>query len=108
MDPKELGSATLVASWLQKSLPEFLTKQQKDNVRLLFEWLVSVDLLVYYFQSKENCFKIWSLYRVFPKCEYCSGTSMHSVCVKALSSNGTCFGDASDRKLAEVVRLHAF
>jgi len=40
MDPEELGSTTLVTSWLQTSLPDSLTKQQKDNVRMLFNWLV--------------------------------------------------------------------
>uniref|UniRef100_H2YSD8 AAA+ ATPase domain-containing protein n=1 Tax=Ciona savignyi TaxID=51511 RepID=H2YSD8_CIOSA len=40
MDPDELGSTSLVTSWLTTSLPDFLTKQQKDNVRMLFNWLV--------------------------------------------------------------------
>nr|XP_039250666.1 dynein heavy chain 3, axonemal-like [Styela clava] len=40
MDPKELGTEVLITSWLQTSLPEVLTKQQKDSLRLLFQWLV--------------------------------------------------------------------
>nr|XP_026694595.1 dynein heavy chain 3, axonemal isoform X2 [Ciona intestinalis] len=40
MDPDELGSTALVTSWLQTSLPEYLTKQQKDNIRMLFNWLL--------------------------------------------------------------------
>lgn len=86
MDPKELGSATLVASWLQKSLPEFLTKQQKDNVKLLFEWLVSLCLPV-------NCRGI-GISEFTLMGGFISGTTVHSICHEALSSNGSCVGDA--------------
>ncbi|XP_076804480.1 dynein axonemal heavy chain 3-like isoform X3 [Clavelina lepadiformis] len=40
MDPDELGTTALITSWLQMSLPENLTKQQKDTVRMMFNWLV--------------------------------------------------------------------
>lgn len=45
MDPKELGVEALVTSWLETSLPENLTKQQKDTVHLLFSWLVCNEIL---------------------------------------------------------------
>ena len=41
MDPEELGYTALVSSWMQISLPDVITKQQKDTIRMLFNWLVS-------------------------------------------------------------------
>ena len=41
MDPEELGYTALVSSWMQTSLSDIITKQQKDTIRMLFNWLVN-------------------------------------------------------------------
>ncbi|XP_053376707.1 dynein axonemal heavy chain 3-like [Mercenaria mercenaria] len=41
MDPLQLGWQPLVKSWMATSLPDYkLTQEQKDTIRLLFEWLL--------------------------------------------------------------------
>ena len=54
MDPEELGYTALVSSWLQTSLPEVITKQQKDTIRMLFNWLVSIysDIILFFINEK--------------------------------------------------------
>ncbi|KAL3852322.1 hypothetical protein ACJMK2_015979 [Sinanodonta woodiana] len=40
MDPLQLGWQPLVKSWMQTSLPDKLTNEQKETIELMFEWLL--------------------------------------------------------------------
>ncbi|XP_059151038.1 dynein axonemal heavy chain 3-like [Physella acuta] len=40
MDPLQLGWEPLVTSWMATQLPDSLKKEQKDMIRLLFEWIL--------------------------------------------------------------------
>nr|XP_054750956.1 dynein axonemal heavy chain 3-like isoform X12 [Lytechinus pictus] len=40
MEPSQLGWQPLVASWMEHEVPDFITKQQKETMQMLFEWLL--------------------------------------------------------------------
>ncbi|XP_041458176.1 dynein heavy chain 3, axonemal-like isoform X7 [Lytechinus variegatus] len=40
MEPSQLGWQPLVASWMEHEVPDFITKQQKETMEMLFEWLL--------------------------------------------------------------------
>ncbi|XP_030856161.1 dynein heavy chain 3, axonemal-like [Strongylocentrotus purpuratus] len=45
MEPSQLGWQPLVASWMEHEVPDFITKQQKETMQMLFEWLLPPCLL---------------------------------------------------------------
>ncbi|XP_077987554.1 dynein axonemal heavy chain 3-like isoform X2 [Glandiceps talaboti] len=40
MEPVQLGTKPLVETWIEHELPDFITKNQKDTIQLLFDWLL--------------------------------------------------------------------
>ncbi|XP_022099330.1 dynein heavy chain 3, axonemal-like isoform X3 [Acanthaster planci] len=40
MEPVQLGWEPLVKSWMQHQLPDFMTKPQREMVRMMFDWLL--------------------------------------------------------------------
>ncbi|XP_033114673.1 dynein heavy chain 3, axonemal-like isoform X5 [Anneissia japonica] len=40
MEPLQLGWSPLVTSWLENDVPDFINKQQKMTIKLLYEWLL--------------------------------------------------------------------
>ncbi|XP_076448252.1 dynein axonemal heavy chain 3-like [Babylonia areolata] len=44
MDPLQLGWEPLVVSWMQTSLPDFLTADQRNVIKMLFDWILPPSL----------------------------------------------------------------
>lgn len=44
MDPAELGWQAVFKSWLQQTVPGEITPEQKENIKMLFDWLVPPTL----------------------------------------------------------------
>ncbi|PVD24893.1 hypothetical protein C0Q70_15383 [Pomacea canaliculata] len=40
MDPLQLSWEPLIASWMRTRLPDILTKEQREMIKLLFEWIL--------------------------------------------------------------------
>ena len=41
MEPTQLGWEPLVTSWMESGLPDLVTAEHKELIRLLFEWLLT-------------------------------------------------------------------
>ncbi|XP_067685210.1 dynein axonemal heavy chain 3-like [Haliotis asinina] len=44
MDPLQLSWEPLIKSWMRKSLPENLTPEQRETIKMLFEWILPPSL----------------------------------------------------------------
>jgi len=44
MEPQLLGPEPLIKSWRDHCVPEILNEQQKETIRLLFDWLLPPSL----------------------------------------------------------------